>query len=158
MKKSGLNVDSDIKYVKDESIDFLYSLNVFEHIENDSAAMSEVYRVLKPGGKALIYVPANQKLFSAMDAKVGHYRRYSKKQLGGLAQERLGSKTKLEYVDSIGYFAALAYKYVGSKTGNLSVRSIKFYDRFIFPLSRQIDKVTNSFLGKNLVLEIQKNE
>jgi SAM-dependent methyltransferase len=40
-----------------ESFDLLVCLHVLEHIEDDRAAIHEFFRVLVPGGKALIQVP-----------------------------------------------------------------------------------------------------
>lgn len=41
----------------DESIQAIFCLAVLEHVEDPIRAMQEMYRVLTPGGKALIYVP-----------------------------------------------------------------------------------------------------
>ena len=41
----------------DESVDVVFCNHVLEHVPNDSQAMSEVLRVLKPGGFALFMVP-----------------------------------------------------------------------------------------------------
>jgi ubiquinone/menaquinone biosynthesis C-methylase UbiE len=41
----------------DNSFDFLLCVHVLEHIEDDAKAMSEVYRVLKKGGQAVLQVP-----------------------------------------------------------------------------------------------------
>lgn len=51
--------------------------DVLEHIGNELAALSEVHRVLRPGGAFFLSVPAYQFLFSADDAAAGHFRRYS---------------------------------------------------------------------------------
>ncbi|MBN2638073.1 MAG: methyltransferase domain-containing protein [Bacteroidales bacterium] len=40
-----------------ETFDWVICNHVLEHIEDDAKAMSEIYRVLKPGGKALLQVP-----------------------------------------------------------------------------------------------------
>ena len=37
------------------SYDYIYSLNVFEHIEDDGTAVNQAYRILKPGGALYIY-------------------------------------------------------------------------------------------------------
>ncbi len=47
---------TDIKY-PDESFDCLIAFHVMEHIPDDAKAMSELYRVLKKGGWAILQVP-----------------------------------------------------------------------------------------------------
>jgi SAM-dependent methyltransferase len=42
---------------ENETFDIVFSSHVLEHIEDDRKAMSEVYRVLKPGGFAVLQVP-----------------------------------------------------------------------------------------------------
>ncbi|MDR1757664.1 MAG: class I SAM-dependent methyltransferase [Bacteroidales bacterium] len=41
----------------DNSYDIVMSNHVLEHVENDIVAMKEIYRVLKPGGWAILQVP-----------------------------------------------------------------------------------------------------
>ena len=43
----------------DNYFDKVYSISVMEHIEKDSKAMDEVYRVLKPGGKFVFTTEVN---------------------------------------------------------------------------------------------------
>ncbi|MFK8058069.1 MAG: methyltransferase domain-containing protein [Saprospiraceae bacterium] len=55
-----LNIDlTDLKF-EDSKFDYLLSNHVLEHIPDDKKAMSEIYRVLKPGGTAVITVPINE--------------------------------------------------------------------------------------------------
>lgn len=61
----------------DNSFDAVVMLNVLEHIENDSQALQHVYRILKPGGIAVIEVPAGPHLYDIYDKMLMHYRRYS---------------------------------------------------------------------------------
>lgn len=42
---------------QDESVDGILCEDVLEHVENPPAAMSEMYRVLKPGGKIYVSAP-----------------------------------------------------------------------------------------------------
>lgn len=60
----------------DASIDFVMATDVVEHVEQDDLALKEIARVLKPGGLALITVPAFQSLWGLQDVKSFHYRRY----------------------------------------------------------------------------------
>ena len=43
--------------VADDWFDLIYCSHVLEHVRDDRAAMREMFRVLKPGGRALIMVP-----------------------------------------------------------------------------------------------------
>ena len=63
------------------SLESIGMFDVLEHIENPNMVLQEVHRVLKPNGKLLITVPANQFLFSDFDISIGHFKRYSKKSL-----------------------------------------------------------------------------
>jgi SAM-dependent methyltransferase len=58
------------------SVDAAVLLNVLEHIEDDAGAVGQVARVLKPGGVAVIEVPAGPGLYDAYDKYLRHYRRY----------------------------------------------------------------------------------
>lgn len=61
-----------------EPFDSVVCLNVLEHIEDDLAALREIWRVLRPGGELALLVPAHQALYGRFDQAVGHFRRYSK--------------------------------------------------------------------------------
>lgn len=58
--------------------DSVVCLNVLEHIEDDLAALREMWRVLRPGGELALLVPAHPVLYGRFDQAVGHFRRYSK--------------------------------------------------------------------------------
>jgi SAM-dependent methyltransferase len=51
--------------------------DVLEHIEDDRAFLSTVRKLLSPGGRIYLTVPAFQALWSADDDYAGHHRRYS---------------------------------------------------------------------------------
>jgi SAM-dependent methyltransferase len=65
----------------DNSFDLAGCFDVLEHLDNDSAAIGEIQRLLRPGGLALIAVPAFQCLWCPQDEYLHHRRRYSKKEL-----------------------------------------------------------------------------
>ena len=79
------------------SLDLVTAFDVLEHIEEDHLASAEITRVLRPGGTALIAVPADMALWSAHDEAVGHVRRYTRDTLstvvakGGLVIEDIWS-------------------------------------------------------------------
>ena len=63
---------------EDSRFDIVVSSDVLEHIENDSEALREWHRVLKPGGKLLLFVPAHPFLWSSHDEANQHIRRYQR--------------------------------------------------------------------------------
>jgi SAM-dependent methyltransferase len=63
------------------SVDLVVAFDILEHIVEDHAAAGEIRRVLRPGGTALIAVPADMRLWSAHDEAVGHVRRYDRQTL-----------------------------------------------------------------------------
>lgn len=60
----------------DASVDLLLATDVIEHVDEDKQAVAEIWRVLRPGGTALITVPAFPSLWGLQDVKSHHYRRY----------------------------------------------------------------------------------
>jgi SAM-dependent methyltransferase len=53
-------------------------LDVLEHVDDDAALLGDVRRVLRPGGRALVTVPAFRMLWSRHDEQHHHRRRYEK--------------------------------------------------------------------------------
>ncbi len=56
--------------------DAFLALDVIEHIDDDAAAVRKMAQLLRPGGLALISVPARPDLFSEFDRVQSHRRRY----------------------------------------------------------------------------------
>jgi SAM-dependent methyltransferase len=63
------------------SLDAVCMFDVLEHLRDDAEILAEAYRVLKPGGKIVVTVPAYQGLWSYFDEASHHQRRYSRAQL-----------------------------------------------------------------------------
>ena len=68
--------------------------DVLEHIEDEAAALQQVYELLRPGGLLFLTVPAYAFLHSADDVAAGHFRRYT---LRGLRRAVIGSGFRPEY-------------------------------------------------------------
>jgi SAM-dependent methyltransferase len=150
LRESGLIAYPDLASIPRSSVDYIFSLNVLEHIENDRSVLKELYDALRKGGKLFLYVPAFQFLFSSMDSRVGHFRRYSKSGIIAKLQESGFVVEFATYVDSIGFFASIFFKYFGRNDGHLSPRAVKTYDKYLFPLSVYLDRIAGQAIGKNL--------
>ncbi len=71
----------------DEAFDVVSAFDVVEHCEDDAVALSELARVLAPGGRMLLSVPAYQWAWSDHDVQAGHYRRYTRARLDRVVQD-----------------------------------------------------------------------
>lgn len=81
--------------IDDCSMDAVVSLNVLEHIPDDTAVLSEIQRVLRPAGTAVVVVPYNPDLFDYYDVHLQHERRYGRHEMADK-----GASVGLEHVTS----------------------------------------------------------
>jgi SAM-dependent methyltransferase len=155
--RDGFLTFTDLKDVPDSSFEFIFTLNVLEHVKDDWSSFRQLASKLAKDGRLLIYVPAFQILWTTLDERVKHYRRYRRAALERLAQLAGLSVCKTRYVDSLGFFAALGFKIFGSKSGHLTVRAVSLYDRYVVPLSRLLDSLAGRLFGKNVYLIASKD-
>lgn len=85
-------IEADIVTNKlpNESFDIVVATDVIEHIEDDIQAVEAIYKLLKPGGKLLLTVPACPFLWSKHDEASDHphYRRYTSATLNMLIEKK----------------------------------------------------------------------
>ena len=62
--------------LRDDVVDAIVATDILEHLDDDVAALKEFRRALKPGGRAIITVPAYQFLWGEHDEALMHKRRY----------------------------------------------------------------------------------
>ena len=63
---------------EDAAFDAVSAFDVIEHCEPEATALAEVRRVLRPGGKFVMSVPAYTWAWTDFDVANGHHRRYTK--------------------------------------------------------------------------------
>jgi hypothetical protein len=137
------------------TVEFIYSSNVLEHIKDDVDALRTLRKHLPIDGKLSLYVPALPILFSDFDVQVGHYRRYTRKELIRKVESAGFQIDACFYQDSIGILVGILLKIIGYKQdSNLgSQATLTIYDRLIFPVSLFLDKILfKKLAGKNLFL------
>jgi SAM-dependent methyltransferase len=156
LEEQGFDTLDNIKSVPDDSASFIFSLNVFEHIEHDTIAIREVRQKLKPGGALLIYVPAFECLWTSVDEKLFHYRRYTKTTLRRLVEQEGLAIEQVQYADCLGFIAALVFRLLNRRASTLTTAAISFYDRWLFAPSRVLDKLFGPWFGKNVYVLCRK--
>lgn len=102
--------DAEILPFKDRDFDIITALDVVEHLDDDVAALSEMHRVLRRGGLAVISVPAYPALWTYWDDILGHRRRYTTTTLRA-AVETSGLKVlKISYSNMLTLIPATAVR------------------------------------------------
>jgi glycosyltransferase involved in cell wall biosynthesis len=64
------------------SFDTVVCSNVLEHIQDDRAALEGLRKLLVPGGRVVLIVPALHALYGSIDRAIGHHRRYTREEIG----------------------------------------------------------------------------
>ena len=90
-------------------------LDVLEHLRNDWLALSEAFRVLRPGGMALVTVPAFPSLWSRHDDAEMHLRRYSRDGLVRLCEAAAFRVLKAGYLNVLLFPLAAAWRVVSRR-------------------------------------------
>jgi len=78
---SGVQAGVDRLPLADRSAEVVCLLDVIEHVADPLPALREAARVLAPGGRLVVNVPAHQWLWSRADEFLGHVRRYTRPSL-----------------------------------------------------------------------------
>ncbi len=132
-----------------DRFDSAVSCNVFEHIEDHVSALKQVADQLKPGGKAVIFVPAGPIAFGKLDDELGHYRRYS---IGSLreAMEDAGlTWVEGRYSNMVGLFGWWLNSVILRKT-HVPGDQAKWFNKLVPVLSR-IERWFNPPFGQSVI-------
>jgi SAM-dependent methyltransferase len=109
---------------RERTFDFALSQNVFEHIEDDHAAVAAVARALRPGGRLMILVPAHPRLYGPLDRAYGHYRRYTRGRLRSVVEGAGLEVERLYSFNALGILGWWAKSRVGAREiGSSSLRA-----------------------------------
>lgn len=79
-----LSLAGDRVPLPDASLEYVTALDVLEHVPDDAAVVRGFARLLRPGGLAVVTVPAGMALWSDWDVALHHFRRYRRSQLRAL--------------------------------------------------------------------------
>ena len=131
------------------SFDTVVALNVVEHIRNDDLAIAHCHQMLKPGGNAVILVPAYQWLYNPFDKELGHYKRYNAQRLSKLMERQGFEVIATSYFNAAGIFGWwLSGSLLRKKI--IPASQLKTFNKLV-PFFRLIDQITFHRLGLSVI-------
>ncbi|HEX2073124.1 MAG TPA: class I SAM-dependent methyltransferase [Geodermatophilus sp.] len=121
------------------------AFNVLEHIPDDVRALRAAHRLLRPGGRVVIFVPAFQFAMSRFDERIGHVRRYTRGQLRAAMTAAGLVVDEIRYVNMPGLVAwFVGMRLLGMTPGEGPALAV--WDRLVVPLARRLEsRVTPPF-------------
>ena len=132
-----------------EQFDTILYIDVLEHIDDDGGELQRAAGHLAPGGHLVVLSPAHRWLFSPFDAAIGHFRRYTARDLEALTPAGV-ERVRTFYLDSVGMLASAANR-MFLRQSMPNANQIHCWDNWMIPCSRWVDQLTGYRLGKSVV-------
>lgn len=129
--------------------DTIVYIDVLEHIDDDREELNRASSHLRPGGRLIVLSPAHQWLFSPFDAAIGHFRRYDRPMLRALTPAGLRLE-RMRYLDCAGLVLSAANMLLLRQSMPTQAQ-LRFWDRWIVPISRVFDKLFFYSVGKTIL-------
>jgi SAM-dependent methyltransferase len=137
----------------EEKYDTVFYLNVLEHLEDDSYAIKNSEFMLKENGILIILVPAYSFLYSEMDKRLNHHRRYTLKSLRNKISAENFKIEKSFYFNFMGIPAWLYGKIRQFKV--LPKGEMKLYNK-LTPVGKFLDKMVFHRAGLSAIVVARK--
>jgi SAM-dependent methyltransferase len=148
-----------------ESFDVVTALDVLEHIKDERLSLKGIEKSLKPGGLAIITVPAYMWLWGVQDEVSNHYRRYTMDSLNKVIKESGGLKIiKKSYFNTFLFPAIAGVRIISKLLGlkeresdfNLNNKILNFIFYFIFNLESKFLKFMSFPFGVSILVVLKK--
>jgi 2-polyprenyl-3-methyl-5-hydroxy-6-metoxy-1,4-benzoquinol methylase len=148
-------IQEDVTNFKTENMfDTIVMLDVLEHIENDVAILQQLNKLLIPGGKLIIKVPALNCIYGEIDRAIDHYRRYNKKTLIHVYQQANLNRPLVWYFNLIGIPGWWLNSKI-LKRANPPTQQVSFFNKVV-PVLNLIESVIKPPVGLSLFAVMSK--
>ena len=101
----------------DATFDLVTAFDVVEHMDDDLAGLSEMRRVLRPGGRVLLFVPTFMFLWGVQDDVSNHRRRYRLPELRRVLEQAGFEIERTTYANITFFFPILLMRKLMRLTG-----------------------------------------
>jgi glycosyltransferase involved in cell wall biosynthesis len=122
----------------DEAFDSVLCVNVLEHLDRPDLALDGFARVLTPGGRAVILVPAHQWLYSEVDRAIEHRQRFEERQLRSLLENAGFEIVDISAFNRFGVVGWLFNKWTGHTS--IHLWQTRIFSLFL-PVARVVERV-----------------
>lgn len=129
-------------------LDTVVALNVIEHIANDLEALRCIRSMLRPRGRAVVLVPALERLFGSLDRALGHERRYTRHSLTGCMRQAGFRVERVFYFNLLGTFGWWLNARI-RKVPRIPLAQLRYFDRLV-PILQVEDLVPLPF-GQSVI-------
>jgi SAM-dependent methyltransferase len=137
--------------VADDHFDAAVMINVFEHIDDEQAILADLRRRLATDGRLVLWVPAFMLLFSGFDRRLGHHRRYRRRELEDLVAANGFEVVTSRYVNLPGWFSWLLMVRL-LRIEPTNPITIRIFDRWIVPVVRRVEDRVRMPFGQSIFL------
>lgn len=133
----------------------IFAINVLEHIKDDRDALKNIHSLLNSHGRLVLLVPAKQFAYTKLDASLGHFRRYEKKELVAKLQMSGFEIDKIYYFNIVGLISWKMRALVEKDSTSLKSYQVKIFDKFV-PLLQRIELAFRPPIGISLIVIAHK--
>jgi SAM-dependent methyltransferase len=138
------------------AFDTVLSIHVMEHVQDDEGFLRQCLDKARPSGYVVALVPALNALYSTLDEKIGHFRRYDKPMIRELAR-RAGAEILVNRYDNMigvpGWYWICKVRGIDYHTAahKKSLKgSFRFFSRYVLPITSFVEKHVSPPFGLNL--------
>ncbi len=135
--------------------DVLVMHDVLEHIEDEAYAVDCVAKLIRPGGQAVISVPAYQWLFGYHDVQLGHYRRYTRTRLMDLFKPSF-EILNARYYGSLFIPVTLIFSKWMQKPYPIGEVTANKWKQRVFRTACQFQRLLPEPIGTSVLIHLQK--
>ncbi|TSC74737.1 MAG: type 11 methyltransferase [Parcubacteria group bacterium Gr01-1014_44] len=152
---------------KEGSFDFVFALDILEHLPDESPVIKEIERILKPDGIGIFFVPAFQFLWGLQDEVSHHYRRYTLSQILSVLKKESGLRLVRSSYFNTFLFAPVAVFRLFARWFNLKGREsdydinskfLNFIFYHIFNFECRLLRYFNFPFGVSILLVLKKKQ